>query len=341
MRAFLKKYIGPVYVALIAAVVAGILVCNGELGLIFGALSSLKIQWVWAAIGCIIAYLLLRMAQLKYYLSRRGKKISWLQAAAVTGAGQFYSAITPSASGGQPMQVLYLHRLGVPVSTATACISVKFLGFQSSYLLLGGVMALVSHEMLAQQLNGFLWLVALGYVVNSALIAAVLLTIPKTKVLDRMIQGIIRLGGKLRLIKNGEAAFSGFQSMLKDYRDALMQLIRSPLDALVMFGLSLAQVTAFMCVAVCIYRAFGMQGVPETEVFAIQLMLFIAAAFVPLPGAAGAQEGGFCAFFAGIFPDTRLIPAMLCWRFFSYYLLLLLGLLMLLPAKFRIGKRNS
>ena len=32
MRAFLKKYIGPIYVVLIALVVIGILVCNDEMG---------------------------------------------------------------------------------------------------------------------------------------------------------------------------------------------------------------------------------------------------------------------------------------------------------------------
>ena len=340
MRAFWKKYIGPIYIALIALIVTGILVCNNEIGMIFEALASLEIQWIWAAAGCIVFYLLLRMAQLRYYLARRGHRISWLQAAEVTGAGQFYSAITPSASGGQPMQVLYLHGMGVPVSLGTACISVKFLGFQSSYLILGGVMALLRFEMVVRQLHGFLWLAALGYAVNSALIAAVLLTIPKTKIVDQLARWVIRLGERLRLVKKGEQAYQSFQNVLKDYRDALIQLVKSPLDTIVMFALSMAQVVAFMSVAVCIYCAFGLTGTASADVFAIQLMLFIAAAFIPLPGAAGAQESGFCAFFAGIFPEINMIPAMLCWRFFSYYLLLGMGLLMLFPNRICTGKRN-
>jgi len=334
MRGFLKKYFGPIYISVITVVIAVILICSQELELIFDALAALDPGWVWAAAGCIAFYLLLRMAQLKYYLSRRGCSISWLQAASVTGAGQFYSAITPSASGGQPMQVLYLHRMNVPVSEATACISVKFLGFQAGYLLAGGVMLLFRGEMIAQQLRGFGWLVALGYVINTALIAAVLLTIPKLKIVDRMIRLMIRLGKKLRIVKDESAAFEGFQNMLAEYREALIRLMKSPLDALVMFGLSVAQVIAYMWVAVCIYRAFGLTQTPPGDVLAIQLMLFIAAAFVPLPGAAGAQETGFCAFFAGVFPAESLVPAMLCWRFFSYYLLLALGFgMLLLPGK--------
>ena len=174
MRAFLKKYFGPIYIMLITVAVAGILICNRELGQIFDVLALLKLRWVCAAAGCIVFYLVLRMLQMKYYLSRNGHVLSWRQAALVTGAGQFYSAITPSASGGQPMQVLHLHRMNVPVSLATACICIKFLGFQAGYLLVGGVMILFKGEMISQQLRAFEWLVALGYVINTGLIAAVL-----------------------------------------------------------------------------------------------------------------------------------------------------------------------
>lgn len=341
MRALLKKYFGPIYIALITAVVAGILLCNNEMGMIFDALGALNVRWVWAAGGCIVVYLFLRMAQMRYYLARRGQRIGWLQAAEVTGAGQFYSAITPSSSGGQPMQVLHLRRMGVPVSLGTACASVKFLGFQTAFLALGGVMAVARWEMLSHQLYGLRWLVALGYVVNAALIVAVVLTIPKSRAVDALIRLVIRLGERLRLVKNGEAAFERFQDSLKDYRDALVQLMKAPMDALIVFGLSLLQVVAYMFVAVCMYRAFGLTGMPDGDILALQLMLFIAAAFVPLPGAAGAQESGFCAFFAGIFPGDSLIAAMVCWRFFSYYLLLVLGLAMMLPVRFRGRKRNS
>ena len=341
MRKFLKKYAGPLYVALITAVLVVILGCTDELEQIRAALGGLDVKWVWAAAGCIGLYLFLRMATLRFYLSRRGCMISWRQAAGVTGAGQFYSAITPSASGGQPMQVLWLHRLGVPASVGTACVSAKFLGFQSGFLCLGALLATVRRGMLRTQLDGLLWLVAAGYVINAALIACVILTLPKWNAVDRLARLLIRLGGKIRIIRDGEKAFSGFQDALKDYRDALSQLLKAPLDALAVFGLSLLQAASYMAVSVCIYRAFGLSGTSGTDVFTLQLMLFIAAAFVPLPGAAGAQEGGFCAFYRGIFPEGNLVAAMVVWRFFSYYLLLAAGLAMMALARIRTGGKNT
>lgn len=339
MRQILKKYSGLIYVALITALMAFLLLRSDELGQIWSTLGALDARWVWAAAGCVALYLFLRMATLIYYLARRGHRISWIQAAGVTGAGQFYSAITPSASGGQPMQVLWLHRLNVPASLGTACASAKFLGFQTAMLSLGGLAWLLRRQMVARQLYGLRWLVLLGYAVNALLIIAIILTLPKSRIMDRLILLLIRLGRKLHIVKDGDAVLVSFQTAMRDYREALIQLLRRPADALIVYLLSAAQIAAYMSVAICLYRAFGLSGTDGLSILTLQLMLFIAAAFVPLPGAAGAQEGGFFVFFRGVFPDGQLMAAMISWRFFSYYLLLFAGLGMM--ALSRICAKKS
>lgn len=340
MRKILKKYSGLIYVALITALMAVLLLRSDELGRIWFTLGRLDARWVWAAAGCIAVYLFLRMAALKFYLARNGHRITWIQTAGVTGAGQFYSAVTPSASGGQPMQVLWLHRLNVPASLGTACVSVKFLGFQTAILSLGGLAWLLNRQLVARQLHGFRWLVLLGYAVNSALILAIILTVPKWQIVDRLIRFFIRFGKRIRIVRNEDGAYDAFQRSLKDYRGALNQLLRQPLDALVIFLLSLLQIIAYMAVANCLYRAFGFAGTGDAAILTIQLMLFIAAAFIPLPGAAGAQESGFCLFFRGIFPESELVAAMISWRFFSYYLPLFSGLAMMALSRL-LSKKNA
>lgn len=333
MQKILKKYSGLLYIAVITALMAVLIGNTDELGQIVRELKSMDGAWVCAAGGCILGYLFLRMATLKFYLSRQGCGISWSDAAGVTGAGQFYSAITPSASGGQPMQVLWMHRMGVPVSVGTAGVSVKFIGFQTSFLALGALMWIIERREVAAQLTGLRWLVALGFVINSVLIAAVLLTVPNSRAMDGLLRGLVAIGRKLRIVRNPEKAMEGFRNTVKEYRDSLVLLLKRPADAAAVFGLSLLQVLIYMMVPVCLYRAFGLSDADSALILTVQLLLFIAAAFIPLPGAAGAQESGFCVFFRGIFPEGNLIAAMLCWRFFSYYLLLIAGLLMMSWSK--------
>lgn len=332
MRETLKKYGGVLYIALMTIAIAVVLSCTNELDQILETLAALHRGWLAATLGCVVAYLFLRMAMMRFYLKCRGHRLSWRSVAGVTGAGQFYSAITPSASGGQPMQVLQLKRLGVPVSLGTACVCVKFLGFQAAFLILGGVLAFGHLPMLSDQLFGFRWLVVLGYLVNAGLLAAVVLTIPRTRIVDTLTRSIIALGAKLRLVKNRERTLERFQGLVRDYRDALIQLLRTPLDAAIMFLFSLLQVLAYMSVPVCLYHALGLTGTRTLVILTLQLQLFVAAAFIPLPGAAGAQESGFCIFFRGIFPEDSIMAAMVCWRFFSYYLLMILGFVMMIAG---------
>ena len=44
-----------------------------------------------------------------------------------------------------------------------------------------------------------------------------------------------------------------------------------------------------------------------------------------LPGASGAQEGGFYIFFQHVFPADKLVGALLLWRFFTYYFTMIIG----------------
>jgi uncharacterized membrane protein YbhN (UPF0104 family) len=53
--------------------------------------------------------------------------------------------------------------------------------------------------------------------------------------------------------------------------------------------------------------------------------MHLSASIAPTPGASGAQEGAFYLFFRWIFPERSLFPALLVWRFFTYYFMLLVG----------------
>ena len=47
--------------------------------------------------------------------------------------------------------------------------------------------------------------------------------------------------------------------------------------------------------------------------------------FVPLPGAAGAAEGSFFMFFGAFLQPSNIAYAILIWRFFVFYLPILVG----------------
>ena len=58
--------------------------------------------------------------------------------------------------------------------------------------------------------------------------------------------------------------------------------------------------------------------------FCITVYIYAAVTFIPTPGNAGAAEGTFYALFS-VLTGAYLFWAMLVWRFFCYYLFLVMG----------------
>jgi uncharacterized protein (TIRG00374 family) len=68
-------------------------------------------------------------------------------------------------------------------------------------------------------------------------------------------------------------------------------------------------------------------GVVADPVFLVssQFILTLALPFIPVPGASGALELAMAAMYKGVIPKAVLGLFILCWRLFTYYLLLILG----------------
>ena len=99
------------------------------------------------------------------------------------------------------------------------------------------------------------------------------------------------------------------------------------------FACSTIGLLALFGTTVFVYYAFGMSGTPWYQALTISCLLFVSASYTPLPGASGAQEGGFLLYFQGIFKNGTIGLALLIWRFFTYYLYLIVGVFTILLEK--------
>ena len=101
---------------------------------------------------------------------------------------------------------------------------------------------------------------------------------------------------------------------------------------------------ATVIIALSIYAMFpvlkntvtGLNGVDEQYKEAargcgmnqVQSLLQVSVSFMPMPGASGAQEIGFSTFFRNYFVNNDLYAAVMVWRFFTYYLIVIGGALL-------------
>ena len=299
---------------------------NGDIDDTWRALRSADTGWVIAAAGSFLVFILFESLGLHVFFRHQGIKAKLRSSLMVSLIGMFYSNVTPAATGGQPMQVFAFKKRGVPTGVSSSGLAVKFFCFQTAVLTLGGLMWILNPGIVGQCIDRGRVIVVTGFVLNGITVLAVLLLTINRNIVRAIITLLIRLGKTLHLIKSVESATSRADAALSDFGASVDMLTHHPLRLLEILCISYIQVLGLMSMAYCVYRAMGQNTASYGEILTLQVLLYIAASFTPLPGASGAQEGGFYLFFQDIFPENKLLAALLLWRFFTYYLTLIIGL---------------
>lgn len=298
---------------------------SGDISQIWAALTGMDWRWLMGALGCFCVHVFFE-GFIPFLFFRFQKVPVHLRTGILVGLiGMYYSSITPAATGGQPMQVYALKKRGVPPGISSSALTVKFFCWQCAMLLLGAVLWSIDPALVRGKMSGGVWLLVTGFFVNGLTVVGVLLLAISRGIVRALIVFFVNLAAKLRLVKDRAKTASRFDAAVNDFHASVELLTKHPVQFLVMFTMSVLQVAGLMSAIYFVYRGLGLGGAPYMELLTMQTMLYIAASFTPLPGASGAQEGGFYLFLGGFFPENIVFAAMFVWRFVTYYMSILTG----------------
>lgn len=312
-----------------------------EVNAIPAALAQLAPKGLVLCLLCYALGVLCDSISMHYFLRRQGHAVSLRYTVFISLIGSYYSNVTPGASGGQPMQIYYLKKAGVPVGIGTSATTVKYFCYQIMLMLLCTVLWIIHGGFLLEQVGSHRWIMIFGYAYNLLAISMVLLMAVNIKLVRFILRLVLQLGVKLHLVKHPDALMAKWSDVLATFHDSVMLLRRRPRDLLIQLGIGLVQVLALMLVPVCLFHAFSLTGASATQLIALGLMLYVSAAYMPLPGASGAQEGIFSLYFGGMFPGGIRLIALLLWRFFTYYLALIVGALVSFGYTLHTGRKEK
>lgn len=299
---------------------------NGDITDAWRALRSAKTQWVIAAILSWCVFVVFESLGVHVFFLQQNVRIRFRSSLLVSLIGMFYSNVTPAATGGQPMQVFAFKKRGVPTGVSTSALTVKFFCFETALLSMGGLLWILYPGIVGECIARCKVIVITGFVINGLVVAVVLLLAINKNIVNAILNFLLRLGIRTRLIRNPEKAEKRTRDVLMDFHASVDMVTHHPLQLMQLLLISCVQILGLMSISYCVYRAMGQDMYSYGEILVLQFLLYIGASFTPLPGASGAQEGGFYLFFQGVFPENKLLGALLLWRFFTYYLALLIGL---------------
>ncbi|MCR5566838.1 MAG: flippase-like domain-containing protein [Clostridiales bacterium] len=330
MSKSMKKALSALFILLSVAAVFCIAFGNAELADAWDALRRLNPAWLAGLFCCWAAFVFFDVLATWQCLRRQGFSVSLPRVMVINIIGLYYSNITPGASGGQPMQVNYMRKAGIPVGNGTTAVTIRLIANQFMVSLLSLLFLVFNRAFVYEQLAGGIWFVRIGWLINFAVVPLVLLAAFKPKWVRKLAAGFIGLLARIRLVKDRDGFETRVNGMLDTYYTAIHDLLRSPAQILLQCLFSALSMLALTGSVVFVYFAFGLSGTPWYQVLALSLLLFVSASYTPLPGASGAQEGGFLYYFRNVFTGGTVGLALLAWRFFTYYIALFVGVITLL-----------
>ena len=92
---------------------------------IFILLGTVKIQYILIAVFCMCIYVLCEAINIGRTLKALNEKSTLIKNIKYALIGFFFSAITPAASGGQPMQIYYMYKENISVANSTLALLIN------------------------------------------------------------------------------------------------------------------------------------------------------------------------------------------------------------------------
>lgn len=255
--------------------------------------------------------------------------------------GFFFSAVTPSASGGQPMQIYYMRKNKVPIPVATLVLMIVTITYKSVLVFIGLFVAFFQRGFVHRYLEGILPIFYLGVLLNVAccLMMSVLVFHP---VLAKwiMMKGL-RLLEKCRFLRHKKERTEKLAASMEQYKAAAAYFKTHGKVIFNIILITFFQRFALFFVTWFVYRAFGLKGTSIYDVVMLQAVVSVSVDMLPLPGGMGISENLFLIIFKTVFTAGLLLPGMVLSRGIAYYVQLLFSAAMTLYAHVRIGRGSD
>lgn len=311
-----------------------------DLEQLYQKILSLNPLYVGLAFLATLLFIVCESRVVHMLLAALGEKTSSWKTVISSCIGFYFSSITPSSSGGQPMQIYYFSKKGMNLSIASLGIMMMIALYQFTLVFYAGIAMLLNLSYLGSLSTVMHALILLGFVVNLVMMAVVLLAMFSHKAIYSLLAWCVRLLGKLRIVKDPEASRVKLEHQIEVYREGATVFRKNHTVVVKAFLMTFLQQTCLYSVPYFVYRALGLETLTFINIVMLQAILNLAVSFMPLPGAVGATESGFLVFYRSVFPQELLTTAMLVSRGISYYIMLPITGAVVAYAMFTLGKKK-
>ncbi|MBR6328354.1 MAG: flippase-like domain-containing protein [Lachnospiraceae bacterium] len=274
-------------------------------------------------------------------LKKTGSYVPMKKALIYSTSDIYFSAITPSASGGQPASAYFMYRDGIYMAMVTAALMLNLMMYNLSVVFLGfGTLILCPGA-----LSGFgetsKCFIYLGFVVLSLLGLAFYLMLKKGGTVFSLASRLVGFLGDKKLIKKADALKEKIKKTGDDYAGCSKLMAGNKGLALTAFFWNLLQRSSQIAIPAFVFMAIGGDGRTAAELFARQCYITIGSNYVPVPGAMGIADYLMIDGFDGIMGSNTAVRLEMLSRSVSFYICVAVSGLITLAAYLSGRKKNA
>ena len=279
--------------------------------------------YLCAAVACMLAIIVLEGFSLFLIVRKLGFKGKAAKSMAYASIDAYYSAVTPSATGGQAAAAVYMVKDGMTAGSASFTFVFRAVTFTSAYVILTAAAFIIKPSLFLQLDFWPQFFIILGVATQLLLVGFFIALLLCHRTILRIGNGIISLLHKMRIIKKKEKWRTKLIKEIAKYANCVKQIKKHKMLFVNVLLLNLGEhvlrvlISVFVCLA-----ADG--SAPFRDIFVLQCFLLVGYSSIPLPGGVGIFEFLYLNIYKLAFSERQfMLSAMKIMRTISYYMCML------------------
>ena len=296
--------------------------------------------WLAMALLSMLGFIVFEGESLAVICRAFGYPISRGRAFIYSASDIYVSAITPSASGGQPACAWFMIKDGIPGMVTAVALLANLSAYAISILVLGMITLLVRPGVFLSLSLLSRVLVVLGYFVQSALAAIFIMLLVKGDLLHKICRMALHLLCRIRLLKQEEEKQRGLDRKMEEYA-AHARMMKEHKGAIARsFFFNMLQRASVISVPFFVFLASGGDPARSADVWAVQCYTVIGSNAAPVPGAMGVSDYIMLDGFGTVMPWQDAVNFELLSRSLSFYVCVALCGITVLIQYLRLRKQE-
>ena len=308
----------------ITAVLKGGGVSPGELA---ADIRDLSIPGILLSIFSMFGFIFFEGAALTVIVRSLGYPAKHRRGFVYSAADIYFSAITPSASGGQPASAFFMIRDGIPATAVMAALLLNLIMYTMAIITIGLAAVLLFPKIFLLFSIPCRIFILIGILTLTGLAVLFYLLMRKQLLLKKIALGTAALLNRFHFHRAAEKICQKLNHSLQEYNQCVNLLFDKKQMLLQVYLLNLCQRLSQLGVTLLVFLAMGGSCSVLPELFATQVYVVLGSNSMPVPGAMGIADYLMLTGYQALMSKAAAYQLEILSRGISFYVCMILSMI--------------